>query len=220
MQYLHWDEKTITDFSPENIESLYQNGYLFTRISKGLMHQTRSFRIKTENFKLNSENRRILKKVPDIALTLQNLPLDNYDFSIAKIGKDFYDTKFGKGIMSAQKIKEMLTEPDKSNFNSLLTFNTGLNTGYVISYISKNIMHYSYPFYSLDKESKDLGLAMMIKAIEYAKNSGIKEVYLGSLQRPNDTYKLQFENCQWFDGKNWSNDIKKAKQILQEKSTE
>jgi arginyl-tRNA--protein-N-Asp/Glu arginylyltransferase len=218
MEYLHWDEKTITDFSPENIESMYQKGYVFTRKGKGVMQQTRSFKINTDNFELNSENRRILKKVPDIALTVQNLPLDNYDFLIAKIGKDFYDTKFGKGIMSAQKIKEMLTEPNKSNFNALLTFNTGLNTGYVISFISKNILHYSYPFYSLDKEGKDLGLAMMIKAIEYAKNSGIKEVYLGSLQRPNDTYKLQFESCQWFDGQKWNSDLDKAKKILKEQS--
>lgn len=216
MQYLHWDEKTITNFSPENIESMYQKGYVFTRKGKGFMQQTRSFRIDTKNFELNSENRRILKKVPDISLTVQPLPLTDYDFSIAKIGKDFYDTKFGKGIMSAQKIKEMLTEPEKSNFNSLLTFNTGLNTGYVICYISKNIMHYSYPFYSLDKESKDLGLAMMIKALEYAKNSGINEVYLGSLQRPNDTYKLQFENSEWFDGKEWSNDLNQVKQVLKE----
>ena len=62
MSYLKWQEKTITDFSDENINNLYNEGFVFTRIEKGLMNQTRSVRINLSQFDLSSENRRVLRK--------------------------------------------------------------------------------------------------------------------------------------------------------------
>ena len=55
---------------------------------------------------------------------------------------------------------------------------------------------------------------MMIRAIEWAKQSGKRYVYLGSLQRPSDTYKLQFEGLEWFDGKEWKTDLEEVKKVL------
>ena len=218
MKYLHWDEKKISDFSPEKIDSMYENGYVFTRIDKGVMHQTRSLRIDLSKFSPSSENRRILKKVEDIVLSLKQLPLSDYDWTIGKLAKDFYDTKFESGIMSAQKIKEMLTERGESNFNTLFCYEqSGKTIGYTIAYLDNNILHYSYPFYNLSESPKDMGLGMMTKAIQYAKDNNIKYVYLGSLQRPNDTYKLQFEGIEWFDGKSWNSDISGIKDILDNK---
>jgi arginyl-tRNA--protein-N-Asp/Glu arginylyltransferase len=54
----------------------------------------------------------------------------------------------------------------------------------------------------------------MTKTIEYAKSIGLKYVYLGSLQRPGDVYKLQFEGIEWFDGKEWKKDTKQIKDLL------
>lgn len=227
MKYLHWNEQTITDFSVNNITDMYEKGYVFTRIGKGVMQQTRSLRIDLSNFELRSENRRILKKLPDYHSDSVKLPLSEYDFSLGKMAKDFYDTKFGSGIISAQKIKEMLTDAVKSNFNLFLQFHketspTNKNeisadqsgSGYTICYVNDTILHYSYPFYDLEKCSKDTGLAMMINAIKFAKESGLKYIYLGSLQRPTDVYKLQFAGLEWFDGKDWSTDLNEAKKIL------
>jgi arginyl-tRNA--protein-N-Asp/Glu arginylyltransferase len=59
-----------------------------------------------------------------------------------------------------------------------------------------------------------MGLAMMITAVQKAKEVGLKYVYLGSLQRPTDVYKLQFSGLEWFDGKDWSTDLAEAKKIL------
>jgi arginyl-tRNA--protein-N-Asp/Glu arginylyltransferase len=233
MKYLHWNEQTVTDFSVNNITDMYEKGYVFTRIGKGVMQQTRSLRIDLSRFELSSENRRILKKLPDYHSDSVKIPLSEYDFSIGKMAKDFYDTKFGSGIMSAQKIKEMLTDADKSNFNLFLQFHkesspTNINevpadqsgSGYTICYMNDSILHYSYPFYDLEKCSKDTGLAMMIKAINFAKESGLKYIYLGSLQRPTDVYKLQFAGLEWFDGKVWSTDLNEAKKILSEEVVE
>jgi len=239
MNYLHWDEKVVTNFTSENITKMYANGYVFTRLGKGIMQQTRSVRINLSKFNLTSENRRILKKVNTdkevgagekidcLELNVVTLPFSGYGFRIGKLAKDFYEIKFGKGIMSANKIKEMATDDTKSNFNMLLSYEANSKpdnsikpvdsisfTGFAICYSNTEILHYSFPFYDLTSAPKDMGLAMMIKAIKYAQESGKKYIYLGSLQRPSDTYKLQFEGLEWFDGKAWQNNIESVKKIL------
>ena len=231
MNYLHWNEITITDFSEKNVADMYDRGYVFTRIGKGVMHQTRSCRIDLSKFELSSENRRILKKAGELELSPVALPSSkaratgqstpiSYDWRIGKLAKDFYETKFGSGIMSAQKVKELLTDTAASNFNLLLRYNLNvITTGYAICYDDPQILHYSYPFYDLKAASKDMGLGMMIKAIEYARSADKRYIYLGSLQRPGDTYKLQFAGLQWFDGGpdgtgTWRTDIEAVKRIL------
>jgi len=221
MNYLSWNEQTITDFSEKNISDMYNCGYVFTRIGKGVMQQTRSVRIDLSKFELSSENKRILKKMEGLMIQDICLPLsaDTYDFKVGKLAKDFYETKFGPGIMSAQKIKEMLTDKARSNFNVLLEYTLDAQVlGYAIAFASKKsaFIHYSYPFYDLEKSPKDMGLGMMTATIDEAKRDGSKYIYLGSLQRPGDTYKLQFQGLEWFDGQKWSTDLEEAKKVLRE----
>src|SRR3989339_1357419 len=120
--YLSWGEKIITDFCDENIDSLYNEGYVFTRLGRGVMTQTRSLRIDLDKFELNSENRRVLKKIEGLNLNIVAISYKQYTWQIGKMAKDFYDTKFGKGIFSANKLKELLTDAGKSNFNTLFVF--------------------------------------------------------------------------------------------------
>lgn len=215
MEYLHWDEKTITDFSPENIAAMYDRGYVFTRLGKNVMQQTRSCRIDLAKFELSSENRRILKKTADITLGPEPLPYAAYDFTVGKLAKDFYDTKFGPGTMSANKMKELLTDPAKSAFNELLVYMNGVGPlGYTACYENTSLLHYSYPFYDLAAAPKDMGLGMMIRAVQYAQEKGLKHIYLGSLQRPGDIYKLQFAGLEWFDGQKWRTDAEPLKGLL------
>ena len=219
MEYFKWNEVTLNDVSNQSIEDMYDRGFVMTRKGRGVMHQTRSLRIDLSQFELTSENRRILKKTQSICGPRAiELPTPSYDITIGKMAKDFYDNKFGTGVMSAQKIKEMTTDAANSNFNMLLAFdrtnedgNSDKGIGYAITFFTPKIMHYSYPFYDLTSGESDIGLGMMIRAIEYASSLHLKYVYLGSLQRPTDTYKLQFKGLQWFDGQKWSSDMKLAK---------
>ena len=227
MTYLHWNQITISDHSPQAVTGLYELGYVFTRLGKGIMQQTRSARVDLSAFDLSSENRRILKKTEGIMLQTVDLPLlssgqNTYDWKLGKSAKDFYDDKFGPGIMSAQKIKEMLTSANDSNFNLLLRYTMGTESvGYSICYSNPQLLHYSYPFYDPSKAPNSIGLGMMIRAIQYAKSIGLKHIYIGSLQRPADTYKLQFEGLEWFDGGpegsgTWTSDIERIKKALKE----
>lgn len=246
MAYLKWDEKKITNFGNENINAMYDRGFVFTRKGNGIMNQTRSVRIDLSKFELSSENRRISKKTDGLRLTAYDLPYQNYDWEIGKMAKDFYDEKFGEGTFSANKIKELLTT-EGGNFNKLLIYfspyqgesegvvkksNNGGSkdpsqppllgeeiVGYCITRESDKILHYSYPFYNLKpkthKLTPNIGMGMMLRAIEYEKEKNKKYIYLGSAQRPTDTYKLQFKGLEWFDKDNgWSDKLEELKSIL------
>lgn len=234
--YLSWDEQIITDFSDANIDAMYDRGYVFTRKGKGVMNQTRSLRIDLSKFELSSENRRILKKNEQLTMRNEQLPYRDYTWQIGKLAHDFYETKFGPGTFSANKVKELMTDPDKSNFNRVFVYSTPLligeptyrqagsqgevsNVGYCIALETNNVIHYSYPFYTLTISNQqsaipNMGLAMMLQAIVYAQTQGKHYIYLGSAQRPTDTYKLQFKGLEWWDEKEWNHDIQKLKDQL------
>lgn len=216
MAYLSWAEQIITDFSDKNSNEQYDRGFVFTRVGKGVMNQTRSLRINLAQFEPSSENRRILRKTEDVVFESHPLPYADYHFSIGKLGKDFYDAKFGEGTFSANKIKELLTDANASNFNKILVYKKGLKpAGYAICAETDELLHYSYPFYDLATDIPNLGLGMMLSAIIKAKEQGKKYVYLGSAQRPTDTYKLQFAGLEWFDGQQWQPANEELKELLQ-----
>ncbi|HVU06268.1 MAG TPA: hypothetical protein VHE10_00510 [Candidatus Paceibacterota bacterium] len=216
MSYLTWDSRVIADLSPENIERMYDKGYVFTRVGKGVMNQTRSFRVDLSRFELSSENRRILRKAENLALEAEALPYKDYSWQIGKLAKDFY-AKFGDSVFTANKAREVITDADKSNFNLLLVFGDARRSsqiGFVIGYRSANIFHYAFPFYIEDAREPSRGLGMMTMVLQKAKECNKRYVYLGSLSRPTDTYKLQFKGGEWFDGERWRTDIEPLKELL------
>ncbi len=213
--YLKWQEQTIGDFSAAALSNLYAEGWLFSRAGKGAMYQTRSLRINLAQFELSSENRRILRKTENLALDLCPLPYAEYHWSIGKLGKDFYTSKFGEGTFSANKIKELFTDPAKNNFNRLLVYRLGGKpVGYCVALETDTLLHYSYPFYDLAIDLPNLGLGMMLQTILEAQKRGKQYVYLGSATRPSDTYKLQFGGLEWFNGTKWNTDQEELKKIL------
>lgn len=217
-KYLTWDQKIITSFDDDTINTAYNSGYVFTRLGKGIMHQTRSVRIDLSKFELTSENRRILKKNSKLQVTNYKLPYSAYGWFIGKMGKDFYETKFGDGTFSANKIKELMTDIEESNFNLVFVYSVNdEKIGYCIVRETNELLHYSYPFYELSaigSELSDLGLGMMLNTILYAQKHGKKYIYLGSAQRSTDTYKLQFKGLEWWDGKKWQTNLTKLKDEL------
>ncbi len=215
-KYLKFDELTINDFSDKNINSLYNEGFVFTRIKKGYMNQTRSVRLNLSQFELSSENRRVLHKIENFILEVKDLPLSNYHWSIGKLAKDFYKIKFGEGVFSANKVKEILTT--EQNFNKLFVYKIeDKEIGYCIVQETNEIIHYSYPFYNLKNDTSNIGMDMMLNAIIYAQKNNKKYIYLGSFQRQTDTYKLQFKGLEWFDGEKWSEDLEELKKLLKDK---
>lgn len=232
MGYFKTDSKTLDNPSESEINALYDQGYLFTRLEKGNLYQTRSLRIDLKRYSHTSENSRILRKNENINLVAKKLPLKNYQWKIHKYAKEFYENRFGKGIMSATKIKEMCVDQSKSNMNDIYLYlanseepesNWELEVdgdknifGVSICYSNQSILHYSYPFYDLSiPKNRSLGMAMMIKAIDRSKADGKDYVYLGSIKDESSLYKLQFEAMEWWNNEEgrWSNDIGHLKSV-------
>ncbi len=212
--YINFKTETLTDFSNENIERMYDNGFVMTRIGKGVMNQTISLRIKLADFELTSENRRILRKNEDVTLQISSLPLssDEYNWKIHKLAKDFYTRKFGDSTFSAVKIKELIQQ--NHNFSDLFMYyqtNLADPIGYCICLRTEKILHYCYPFYDLEfsQTHSNLGMGMMLKAIINAQENGLEYVYIGSLTREQDKYKLQFKGLE-----KWNNDLSAWESIL------
>jgi arginyl-tRNA--protein-N-Asp/Glu arginylyltransferase len=183
------------------------------------MYQTRSLRINLELFELSSENRRILSKTQDLSFIPKKLPLikSDYNWNIHKIGKDFYHDKLQLAkAFSANKIRELVLDGDKSNFNLLLEFGcNGQILGYAICYENSEILQYAYPFYDYINYPNNYGMGMILSSIEYAKNKGCKYLYLGSVSRKTDVYKFQFKGLEWFDSQAWQHEkIDELKNLL------
>lgn len=199
--YEYTDQKTLTNFSVEDIESHYDNGYVFTRLGKGIIHQVTSVRVYLADFELTSENRRILRKNESLKLYFNHLPLEEYSWKIGKMAKDFYDAKGGEGTMSVNKLKEMFTDRGKSNMNSAFKYNIDDTViGYCLCHETGKMIHYSYPFYNLKLNNPSLGMAMMLKAILWAEENNKKYIYLGSYNK----YKLQFKGVEVFKNSGWT----------------
>jgi arginyl-tRNA--protein-N-Asp/Glu arginylyltransferase len=221
MSYINFGNKNIDPADHAEVLMNYSSGYVFGRNEHGSMTRVRSLRVDLKVFRESSENRRILKKYIHDA-ELNYTPYPNYSWEIHKMGKDFYDTKFGEGTFSANKIKELFTSP-KGNFNSILSFRnpaTRVVDGYCILHLSESekgkIVHYAYPFYRLDLVNTSFGMFMMTRSVQYFKEIGFDYIYLGSVHEPSSLYKLQFSGLEWWDEeiKTWDTDIQKLKDII------
>ena len=212
--YYRTDQKTILDLSVKNIEDHYNRGYVFTRLAKGTMNQTRSIRIDLSKFELSSENRRVLKHVEGLEVSKSEVPMkfEDYDWEIAKLAKDFYTEKFGSKTFTANKARELLTNPFKSNYNVVLKYTlTVEKVGYAIAFETNSIFHYAHPFYYYERFNNNFGMGMILLAILSAMEGKKKYFYIGSATKPEDKYKLQFKGLEWYDWNNWSTDIEKLK---------
>jgi arginyl-tRNA--protein-N-Asp/Glu arginylyltransferase len=88
--------------------------------------------------------------------------------------------------------------------------------GYAICYKNNQLFQYAYPFYLYEKFQNNYGMGMMLSAISYAKENGLKYIYLGSVTRETDLYKLQFKGREWYDENSWQTEkLEELKLVIQ-----
>ena len=148
------------------------------------------------------------------------------------MGKSFYENRSYKSMdkveselglnFSANKIKELFTTNDQNVNFTLVYKKEGYSKpiGYSLIYQNLDILHYAYPFYSLDKINLPItnyvGMGMILLAIKFALDSSKKYFYLGSVVALESKYKLQFKNLEWFDLSNnsWNVNLNELKNLL------
>jgi len=190
-------------------------GFVPTRLEVGYFQLARATRVDLSQFEMSSENRRIARKTENLTLELKSLSDFPYTWEIGAFAKRFYETKFGKGKMSAQKMKWIFTSGAFSDvfiYSAKAVANGSI--GYCPILLDKTAIYYAYPFYDLEYKNNNIGIGMMLKAIQYAKEAGKKYIYLGTCYTPSALYKTQFKGFEWFNGKAWSSDIKQLKSLV------
>jgi arginyl-tRNA--protein-N-Asp/Glu arginylyltransferase len=200
----------------ENFSQAYNRGFLMSRIKNNYLYLARSLRVNLKGFEFNSENRRINRKTEYLEAELIKLGDFEYSYQIGKFGQDFYKERFGEKKVSAQKIKWLFTESDFTHVIKYTdkTSNSNEAIGYCIVLVDNDMMHYAYPFYKTEYYEKNIGLGMILKAIDISIENKLSKFYLGTIYTESSKYKLQFENLEWFDGESWSNDLDKLKEKI------
>ncbi|MCX8035074.1 MAG: hypothetical protein N3A71_02180 [Candidatus Dojkabacteria bacterium] len=199
------------EIKDHDLDELYDNGYVLTR-KKCIASKIISLRVRLRNYSPTSENRRILRKFNNKIEEI-SLPLNNYDWKIGKIARDFYAIKHKEESFSTNIIKQLLTDPTNFLFNTLLNYE---NHGYCICLKTDKLLHYAYPFYVEELWETSFGMYMMTKCIEEYHKTEIDYIYLGSVHNKKAFYKLQFRGLEWFDPiKNkWKEDLDELKSLV------
>src|SRR3989344_1002978 len=196
------------------INNIYEKGFLPVRSIKNLFYLARSCRVNLEKFRLSSENRRILRKNQNVKLEI--IPLAKFDVN-KRENREIIDIFTKRKFLSKQfthyGIRRIFL--DNGNYNFVIGFvKDNKKIGLVAICLDESIIHYAHPFY---RENR-LGMLMMTRIVDWAKNNQKKYVYLGTCYGKNSLYKVQFEGFEFFDGISWSGDLEKLKYLVENDS--
>jgi hypothetical protein len=172
-------------------------------------------RVNLAKFKPSSENRRILRKGQGIEVKL--FPRADFDYTPAKrqFYKTYADIKFGKDVMTLERLDSLFGSPIISHLLVFRDLETGAEVGTATLYLEgKSLVYYYYAFYDLNYYARNLGMFMMTSAVALAADRGFKHLYLGTCYVPSALYKTQFAGAEFFNGFRWSNDLKELKYIV------
>ena len=122
----------------------------------------RQVRVNLAKFKPSSENRRILRKGEGIGLKL--IPRNEYDYTPERrqFFKTYADIKFGKDIMTFERLDGLFTAPIISHILVFTDLKTTAEIGAATVYLEgKELAFYYYAFYDLNYYARNLGMFMM-----------------------------------------------------------
>ena len=189
---------------------IYASGYLpysgATDI-KNIFYMSRSARIPLKNFKLNSENRRIVKKFNGL-FTKRSIPVKNLicDKSFLFFCVNYFEKRHGQRVMPKKRLLYIL---EMGFLTSVVEYkNKDKIVGYVFLVEDANMRHYWYSFYDLVYVYKSLGMWLMIDAAQDAKSDGKDYFYLGTVYSEKALYKTNFDGLEYWNGNEWILDKK------------
>jgi len=199
----------------EKPSDLFAQGFLPSSRDLDRFYLARQVRVALERFKLSSENRRILRKGDGITASL--VPRHKFDYSSGRreFYKDYADKKFGKDIMSYDRLDALFQGRITSHVLIFTDPSSGAEVGTVTLYLESNTLaYYYYAFYDLNYYGRNLGMYMMTYAVNFLAREGLSFLYLGSCYLGNALYKTQFAGAEFFNGVHWSKNIEELKYLV------
>ena len=197
-------------------EALYNQGYLpYSGSEKQLpvYYLCRSLRITGSEFKVSSENRRVLRKVKEAGIApsleivsgaeaVQNNELINFFLN-------YFKEHHGESVMSYDRLVSILNY--SVHVQVVVYFHNEEIIGAIITQQVGNIVHYWFSAYSDKYPDLPLGMWLMITFIQKYPE---KTAYLGTGYGKKALYKTNIEQIEYFNGNGWKNDLKILKNRL------
>ena len=203
---------------PEDGETpadIFNAGFLPSSRDLDRFYLCRQVRVNLAKFKESSENRRILRKGKGIGVEL--VPREKFDYTPERrtFFKTYADIKFGKDVMSYERLDALFAAPIISHLLVFTDTETGKEIGVATLYLEgKALAFYYYAFYDLNYYARNLGMFMMTTAVALFAGRGVRQLYLGTCYSPAALYKTQFAGAEFFNGFRWSDDLDELKFII------
>ncbi|MCU0785220.1 MAG: hypothetical protein MUF81_14455 [Verrucomicrobia bacterium] len=199
----------------ETPADIFNAGFLPSSRQLDRFYLCRQVRVNLAKFKVSSENRRILRKGDGI--NCQLVPRGRYNYTPER--RDFFktyaDIKFGKDVMTFERLDALFSTPIISHLLVFTDAKTGAEVGVATLYVEgKELAYYYYAFYDLNYYARNLGMFMMTSAAALFAERGFRHLYLGTCYSNNALYKTQFAGAEFFNGVRWSSDMDELKFII------
>jgi arginyl-tRNA--protein-N-Asp/Glu arginylyltransferase len=199
----------------ETPADIFNAGFLPSSRQLDRFYLCRQIRVNLGKFKPSSENRRILRKGEGIEVKL--VPREKYDYTPERrqFFKTYADIKFGKDIMSFERLDSLFASPIISHLLVFTDAQTGAELGVATLYVEgRELAYYYYAFYDLNYYARNLGMFMMTSAVRLFSEKDFRNLYLGTCYSQTALYKTQFPGAEFFNGFRWSGDLSELKFIL------
>lgn len=193
----------------------FARGFLPSSKNLDRFYLCRSLRVALADFKLSSENRRILRKGEGFAFEL--VPRAQFDFTPERRAfcLNYAASKFGQEVMTPSRLDKLFNSAITSHLLLFYEHQTRREVGCVTMFLQpKAAAQYYYAFYALDYAAQNLGMFMMTSAVNFFAEQSYEHIYLGSCYSRNALYKTQFAGAEFFNGANWSRDLEELKFLI------
>jgi arginine-tRNA-protein transferase len=199
----------------DRLSEVYNAGFLpysGSHDAQGIFYMARSARVPLKSWRMTSENRRIAKKF-DGQFKKERTPL--VDFAVTPEFIDFCLTYFaqrhGEHVMPRERLELIL---DFGIISTVVSYRKdGEIIGYVFEVADEHSGHYWYSFYDLSYAKQSLGLWLMLDCVRDAKEADLAHYYLGTVYGGKTLYKGNFEPLEWWNGEEWSKNMKALKEF-------
>jgi arginyl-tRNA--protein-N-Asp/Glu arginylyltransferase len=199
----------------ETPADIFDAGFLPSSRNLDRFYLCRQVRVNLPRFKPSSENRRILRK--GIGIEVKLVPREKFDYTPERrtFFKTYADIKFGKDVMSYERLDALFAAPIISHLLVFTDVASGKEIGVATLYLEgKALAFYYYAFYDLNYYARNLGMFMMTSAAELFAGRGTRHLYLGTCYSDSALYKTQFAGAEFFNGFRWADNLKELKYIL------
>ena len=199
----------------ETPADLFNAGFLPSSRNLDRFYLCRHIRLHLDRFTPSSENRRILRK--GAGLKVELIPREQFNYTPKR--RDFFktyaDARFGKDVMSFERLDALFASPIITHLLVFTDARTGGEVGVATLYVEQRALaFYYYAFYDLNHAARNLGMFMMTSAVLLFARRGCGHVYLGSCYAENALYKTQFAGVEFFNGFRWSGNLDELKFII------